>query len=148
MPQTRYIRWVPSPNNIKRIGKIHTVLYRWSFGLLGARIDGLDVLLLTTVGKKSGQSRCVPLPYFRDGDKYLLVGSYGGNARSPAWVANIAANPTVQVQRGPKRWTARARVATGAERDRLWADITREFPRYAVYQTKTARQIPVVVLES
>ncbi|HET6338678.1 MAG TPA: nitroreductase family deazaflavin-dependent oxidoreductase [Polyangiales bacterium] len=147
MPQTCYIRWVPSPDNIKRIGKVHTQLYRWTFGIVGSRMDGLDVLLLTTVGKQSGLSRCVPLPYFRDGERYLLVGSYGGNARSPAWVANVAANPTVQVQRGAKRWTTRAYVAAGAERERLWADITREFPRYAVYQTKTPRQIPVIVLE-
>jgi deazaflavin-dependent oxidoreductase (nitroreductase family) len=147
MPQTEYIRWVPSQNNIRRIGKIHTFLYRYTFGLIGARMDGLDVLLLTTVGNKSGRSRCVPLPYFRDGERYLLVASYGGNARNPAWVANIVANPAVEVQRGARRWTARAHVAQGAERARLWADITREFPRYAVYQTKTTREIPVIVLE-
>ena len=147
MPQTRYIKWVPSPNNIKRIGKIHTVLYRWTFGLIGARMDGLDVLLLTTVGSKSGRPHCVPLPYFRDGERHLVVASYGGNTRNPAWVANIVANSTVQVQRGARRWTARAQVAHGAERARLWADITREFPRYAVYQTRTTREIPVIVLE-
>jgi F420H(2)-dependent quinone reductase len=147
MPQTEYIRWVPSPNNIKRIGKIHTLLYRCTFGLIGARMDGLDVLLLTTIGRKSGRSYCVPLPYFRDGERYLVVASYGGNTRNPAWVANIAANPTVHVQCGARRWTARARVAEGAERARLWADITHEFPRYAVYQTKTPREIPVIVVE-
>jgi deazaflavin-dependent oxidoreductase (nitroreductase family) len=147
MPQTRYIKWVPSPNNIKRIGKIHTLLYRWTLGLIGARMDGLDVLLLTTVGSKSGRSHCVPLPYFRDGERYLVVASYGGNTRNPAWVANIVANSTVQVQRGARRWTARGYVAHGAERGRLWADITREFPRYAVYQTRTPREIPVIVLE-
>jgi deazaflavin-dependent oxidoreductase (nitroreductase family) len=147
MPQTRYIRWVPSPNNIKRIGKLHTLLYRCTFGLIGARMDGLDVLLLTTVGKKSGRPHCVPLPYFRDAERLLVVASYGGNARNPAWVSNIAANPDVQVQRGPRRWTTRAHVAQGAERERLWANITREFPRYAVYQTRTSREIPVIVLE-
>lgn len=147
MPQTSYIGWVPSPTNIKRIGKIHTLLYRWTFGIVGSRLDGLDVLLLTTVGKKSGRSHCVPLPYFRDGERHLLVASFGGGASNPAWVANIAANPTVQIQRGAKRWSGRAYVTVGEERERLWADITREFPRYAVYQTKTTRQIPVVVVE-
>jgi deazaflavin-dependent oxidoreductase (nitroreductase family) len=147
MPQTRYIRWVPSADNIKRIGKIHTLLYRCTFGLIGARLDGLDVLLLTTVGKQSGRSRCVPLPYFRDGERYLVVGSYGGGALNPAWVANIVANPTVQIQSGARRWTTRGRVVHGAERARLWADITREFPRYAAYQTRTTREIPVIVLE-
>lgn len=147
MPQTRYIRWVPSPNNIKRIGKIHALVYRCTFGLIGARVDGLDVLLLTTVGQKSGRPCCVPLPYFRDGERHLVVGSFGGNARNPAWVTNIAVNPTVQVQSGARRWTTRGRAAHGVERARLWADITRKFPRYAVYQTRTAREIPVIVLE-
>jgi deazaflavin-dependent oxidoreductase (nitroreductase family) len=147
MPQTWYIPWVPSPNNIKRIGKIHVHLYRWTFGVVGGRLDGLDVLLLTTIGKKSGLERCVPLPYFRDGKRLLVVASFGGNARNPVWVDNIGANPTVQVQLGAKRWSTRAYVSEGAERERVWADITREFPRYAKYQANTARQIPVIVVE-
>jgi deazaflavin-dependent oxidoreductase (nitroreductase family) len=147
MPQTTYIAYVPPPNAIKRIGKIHTWLYRATFGLIGARLDGLDVLLLTTIGKQSGLPRCVPLPYFRDGSRYLLVASFGGNPKDPAWVANVLADPNVEVQLGRRRWRTRARVAEGEERDRLWADITREFPRYAVYQTKTPRKIPVLVIE-
>lgn len=147
MPQTWYIPWVPSPNNIKRIDKVHTVLYRWTSGLIGARLDGLDVLLLTTTGAKSGIQRCIPLPYFRDGDRILLVASFGGNRKNPAWIANISANPEVQVQLKAKRWTARARISSGAERERLWAGITYEFPRYLKYQAKTERPIPVVVLE-
>jgi F420H(2)-dependent quinone reductase len=147
MPQTWYIPWVPSPNNIKRIDKIHTVLYRWTSGLIGARLDGLDVLLLTTTGAKSGIQRCIPLPYFRDGDRILLVASFGGNRKNPAWIANITANPEVHVQLRTKQWTARARIAEGAERERLWSGITYEFPRYAKYQLKTERPIPVVVLE-
>ena len=146
-PQTCYISWVPSPNNIKRIGKIHTVLYRYTFGLIGSRLDGLDVLLLTTIGRKSGLARCIPLPYFRDGERYLLVASYGGNARNPEWIANIETNPEVQVQCGRRRWSARARIAQADERARLWAQIIHDFPRYAVYQTKTAREIPVVILD-
>lgn len=147
MPQTWYIPWVPSPNNIKRIDKFHTLLYRWTSGLIGARLDGLDVLLLTTTGAKSGIQRCIPLPYFRDGDRILLVASFGGNRKNPAWIANITANPEVQVQLKAKQWTARARISNGAERERLWAGITYEFPRYAKYQAKTERPIPVVVLE-
>jgi F420H(2)-dependent quinone reductase len=148
MPQRWYIPWVPSANNIKRIGKLHVVLYRWTSGLIGARLDGLDVLLLTTIGAKSGVPRCIPLPYFRDGDRYLVVASYGGNRVNPHWIANIHANPRVEVQLRGKQWTARARVSEGAERERLWKDITTEFPRYAKYQSKTARPIPVVVLEA
>jgi deazaflavin-dependent oxidoreductase (nitroreductase family) len=147
MPQTKYIRWVPAPNNIKRIGKIHTLLYVWTRGLVGARLDGMDVLLLTTKGRKSGLERCVPLPYFRDGERFLVVASFGGNVANPAWVANILSDPDVEVQRGGRRWRTRARVAQGEERARLWNSITYEFPRYAAYQLKTEREIPVIVLD-
>jgi deazaflavin-dependent oxidoreductase (nitroreductase family) len=115
--------------------------------LIGARLDGLDVLLLTTTGAKSGNQRCIPLPYFRDGERILLVASFGGNRKNPAWIANITANPAVHVQLRAKQWTARARISEGAERQRLWAGITDEFPRYGNYQSKTERLIPVVVLE-
>jgi deazaflavin-dependent oxidoreductase (nitroreductase family) len=146
-PQTNYIGWVPAPGNIKRIGKIHALLYAWTRGLLGGRVDGLDVLLLTTIGRKTRRARCVPLPYFRDGERFLVVASFGGNAANPAWVDNIRHDPEVEVQRGGRRWRTRARIAQDAERERMWSAITHEFPRYAVYQTKTERQIPVIVLD-
>jgi deazaflavin-dependent oxidoreductase (nitroreductase family) len=87
------------------------------------------------------------MPYFRAGSDYLLVASFGGNAKNPAWLGNLVVNPDVHVQVGRQRFAARARVAQGAERDRLWADITHEHPRYLGYQTRTSRVIPVVVLE-
>ena len=71
-PQTDYIKWVPEPRMMKRMGEWHVRLYRWTGGILGGRMDGLDMLLLTTRGRKSGLERTVPLPYFRDGDRYLL----------------------------------------------------------------------------
>jgi len=147
MVQTRYISWIPAPSSIKRIGKIHAWLYERSFGIIGGRLDGLDILLLTTTGRKSGRPRSVPLPYFRDGTGYLLVASYGGNQKNPAWFANLVANPEVRLQRGAQRWTTRAHVAQGAERARLWSEITREFPRYLVYQARTSREIPIVRVE-
>lgn len=146
MPQKWYIPWVPAPNTIKRIDKIHTLLYEWTSGVIGSRLDGLDILLLTTTGKKTGVARRVPLPYFRDGSRYLLVGSFGGSPTNPAWVANLSANPHVSVQCGRLRWDTRALVAEGEERERLWSGITYDFPRYAKYQTKTERRIPVIVL--
>jgi deazaflavin-dependent oxidoreductase (nitroreductase family) len=110
-------------------------------------MDGLDVLLLSTVGKRSGLERCVALPYFRAGASYLVVASYGGNAKNPAWVGNIAANPRVNVQLGGRRWKTEARLAQGDERAQFWNQITTDFPRYAVYQTKTERTIPIIVIE-
>lgn len=146
MPQTTYISWVPASNTTKLIGKIHGFMYRATRGIVGGRVDGLDILLLTTIGKKTGRARCVPLPYFSDGDRYLVVASFGGGPEHPAWYTNLMANPEARVQLGHRVWDTRAAIAQGAERERLWGDITREFPRYAVYQTKTSRVIPVIVL--
>jgi len=147
MPQTEYIKYVPEPGTMKRIGKFHTRLYRATGGLIGGRIDGLDICLLTTIGRKSGQARTVPLPYFRDGERYLLVASFGGNEKNPAWVHNLTAHPEVQLQVGFRRMRAKATAADETERERLWQMITTEFPRYLAYQQKTERKIPVIVME-
>jgi len=146
-PQTRYIRWVPGPTLMKRIGRWHTAMYRLTGGLLGGRMDGLDMLLLTTKGRRTGKERTVPLPYYRDGDRYVLIASYGGNPRNPAWLDNIAANGDVTIQLGFRRAKARAVVAGESTRDRLWREITAFYPRYVVIQQKTRRRIPLVVIE-
>lgn len=147
MPQTNYISWIPAPQNIKRIGKIHTWLYVKTGGVIGSRVDGMDVLLLTTIGHRSGEPRCVPLPCFKLAGHLVVVGSFGGNPKNPAWVANITKQPEVKVQLGRKRWDARARVSEGEERAQIWKELTYEFPRYAKYQTLTDRLIPLVVIE-
>lgn len=146
--QTDYIRWVPAPRNIKRIGKVHALLYAATGGLIGRRVDGLDILLLTTKGHRSGRLRTVPLPYFRLAGQTVVVASYGGHARDPAWLRNIRQEPQVQVQRGFRRSAARARILLDAERAGPWAELSKAFPRYAGYQERTARQIPLVVLET
>jgi deazaflavin-dependent oxidoreductase (nitroreductase family) len=147
MPQTKYISYVPGPATMKRIGALHVRLYRLSFGLLGGRLDGLNMLLLTTTGKKTGKERTVPLPFFRDGDRYVLIASFGGNAKNPAWFANLLANPRVQIQIGARRMQAQAVVLEGAERARVWGKVSYDFPRYLTYQAKTDREIPVVLLQ-
>lgn len=147
VPQTEYIKYVPEPGTMKRIGKFHTRLYRATGGLIGGRIDGLDILLLTTTGRKSGEQRTVPLPYYRDGGRYLLVASYGGNEKNPAWFHNLSADPKVQIQVGFRKIKALATPAPEPERTRLWTQISTAFPRYVVYQQKTERKIPIIVLE-
>ena len=147
MPQTKYIRFVPKPSSIKRIGEIHVRLYRFTRGLIGKRVDGLDILLLTTTGKKTGLARTVPLPYFRDGACYVLLASFGGNDKNPAWLGNLKTTPEVEVQVGAKKLKLKARIAQGEERTRVWDQVTRDYPRYLGYQAKTTREIPVVLLE-
>lgn len=147
MPQKFYIPWTPAPNNIKRIDKIHTWLYKKTRGLIGSRLDGMDVLLLTTTGNRSGLPRCVPLPFFKLGGHTVLVGSFGGNAKNPAWVKNVERHAAVRVQRRGRIWDAHARIAEGEERKQLWSELAQEYPRYAKYQTRTERLIPLVVID-
>jgi deazaflavin-dependent oxidoreductase (nitroreductase family) len=107
----------------------------------------VPALLLTTTGRKSGEKYIFPLFYGEVGDSYLIVASKGGAPEHPGWYRNILANPEVEVQAGTKKVKARARTATGAERAKLWQQALLFWPPYADYQTKTEREIPVVVLD-
>ena len=107
---------------------------------------GVPTLLLTTRGRRSGLLRRTALIYGRDGDAYVVVASQGGLPQHPSWYLNLEADPTVRVQVGPDEFDATARPATGDERARLWREMAKIWPAYDEYQTKTDRQIPVVVL--
>ncbi|MER5453847.1 nitroreductase family deazaflavin-dependent oxidoreductase [Micromonospora sp. NPDC002389] len=108
---------------------------------------GVFTLLLTTRGRRSGALRRTALIYGRHGDAYVVVASQGGAPRHPAWYLNLLADPEAQVQVAAERFTARARTATPEEKARLWPDMVAIWPAYDDYQTKTDRDIPVVVLE-
>jgi deazaflavin-dependent oxidoreductase (nitroreductase family) len=107
----------------------------------------VPALLLTATGRKSGEKFIFPLFYGTDGDSYIVVASKGGAPQHPGWYRNILANPEVEVQIGTKKIKARARTAAGPERARLWQKSLEFWPPYADYQTKTTREIPVVVLD-
>ena len=111
------------------------------------RKDGQPVttLLLTTIGRKSGEPRTTPLIYKKFGSDYVLVASLGGAPNHPAWYLNLLETPDCEIQAGSTRLKARARVA-GAERASLWAQMVDYFPDYAEYQRRTQREIPVLVL--
>jgi deazaflavin-dependent oxidoreductase (nitroreductase family) len=113
----------------------------------GAMPNGSALLLLHTKGAKSGQLRVNPLAYTRDGDRYVIIASKGGYATNPDWYHNLVANPEVTVEVGEQRFPARAIVADGTERDRLFDAQAAVMPNFAEYQTKTTRKIPVIVLE-
>ena len=104
-------------------------------------------LLLTTTGRKSGEKYIFPLFYGEEGNSYIVVASKGGAPEHPNWYRNLVASPEVEVQAGTKKFKARARTVTGAERDRLWEKALKFWPPYADYAKKTERQIPVVVLD-
>jgi deazaflavin-dependent oxidoreductase (nitroreductase family) len=104
-------------------------------------------LLLTTTGRKTGERFIFPLFYGETGGSTFIVASKGGAPQHPGWYRNILANPEVEVQVGTRHLKAKARTATGEERARLWTQSLTFWPPYADYQTKTDREIPVVVLD-
>ena len=129
-------------------GQEHVRRYRASDGVEGHTWrEGSSVLLLTTTGRKSGNESTTPLIYDLDGDDVVVVASKGGAPGDPGWYRNLSAHPEVGVQIKGDRFRARARTATGEERERLWRQMNRVWPHYAEYQEKTDREIPVVVLE-
>jgi deazaflavin-dependent oxidoreductase (nitroreductase family) len=133
----------------------HLRLYRESGGTEGHLIDSNEAgglgpvtsLLLTTIGRRSGEKRTSPVFYGMAGDAYVIIASKGGAHTQPGWYLNLRANPVVKVQVRTEQFTARARVATGKEREQLWEQMVQMHPPYGVNQTKTKREFPVVVLE-
>ena len=107
----------------------------------------MPVLLLNTTGRKSGKPRTVPLLYVRDGDAFVVVASNGGSDYTPAWWLNLQSDPQAEVEIGRERTQITARQASFDEHARLWPKFTSGFPGYAKYAAKTARKIPVVILE-
>ena len=107
---------------------------------------GVPTLLLTTTGRKSGVKRRTALIYGRDNADYVVVASKGGSDEQPAWYLNLQANPEVEIQVFDDVLPAVARTAMGEERERLWALMRQTWPAYDEYQTRTDREIPVVVL--
>lgn len=124
----------------------NVALYRRTNGRMGNKIKGAPVLLLDHVGRKSGKRRTAPVLYLIDGDDVVIVASRGGSDATPAWWLNLQANPATEVQIGAERRRVTARQATREEKDKLWPRLLEMFPDYGVYQSRTAREIPVVIL--
>ena len=127
----------------------HVALYRATRGMIGHRVPfAPPMLLLDHVGARSGKQRTSPLAYVRDGEAYVIVASKGGHPRHPSWFHNLRANPDTTIQVGASRRRVRARVATPAERERLWPRAVDVWGPYESYQRRTRRQIPLVILEA
>jgi deazaflavin-dependent oxidoreductase (nitroreductase family) len=109
--------------------------------------ENTTILLLTTVGRKSGAERVNALIFRPWEDAFLIVASNGGTDGHPAWFLNLTDEPSVFVQVKGERFAARARVATADEKPEVWAEMVAAWPDYAEYQKRTTRAIPVVVLE-
>lgn len=134
---------------LKTMNAVHRALLAITFGKIGWSAGGMPVLELTTTGRRSGQPRSVMLTSpVQEGSTLVIVASRGGDDVHPAWYHNLVADPQVEVALGGKaKQPMRARVATPDERARLWPQITAKYRNYAQYQTKTEREIPLVLLE-
>jgi len=122
--------------------------FRANSGKVGGYFAGANMLLLHTIGAKSGQARTNPLVYVTDGDRLVVIASKGGADSNPDWYYNVLANPTVTVELGSEQFQARATPVTQEpERSRLYAKMVAHRPGFAEYEQKTRRKIPAIVLE-
>ena len=140
---------MPSDLQLKAMNMVHRSLLTISGGRLGWRAGGMPVVQLTTIGRKTKQPRTVMLTSpVQEGDSIVIVASRGGDDHHPGWFLNLREHPDVDVAFGGKRTRPmRARVATSDERASLWPRVTATYKGYAGYQTKTDREIPLVLLE-
>lgn len=129
--------------------RLHEALYKRSDGRLGHRMIGVPTLLLRTTGRRSGATRTNALVYARDGDEYLLVASNGGADRPPAWLHNLRAEPSVEIQIGRERRRGTARIIEPGDPayERVWKLVNENnHERYTAYQRQTTRPIPVIAI--
>ena len=134
-------------NDDQLFGAEHVRAYRETGGEQGYHWRGTEILLLNTTGHQSGKDRTMALIHRADGDRFVVVASKGGAPQHPAWFQNLEADPDVTVQVRDEVIPVHASVAQGEERARLWSLMTEVWPDYDTYQTKTDREIPVVVLQ-
>jgi deazaflavin-dependent oxidoreductase (nitroreductase family) len=121
--------------------------FRANGGKVTGMFEKFPLVILTTTGAKSGEPRTFPVVYSRDGDRLVVIASKGGSDQNPAWYHNMVANPRVTVELPDETFEARATVAEGDERDRLFRAQADLMPNFDEYQAKTSRRIPVIVLE-
>ncbi len=136
---TTFLKHIITPTNMW--------LLKTSNGRLGNSFLGISVLLLYTVGAKSGLDRVTPLYYLCDGDKIILVGSNGGNIRNPAWVNNLEAQPDARVNVKGREIRVRARLADVEEYQRYWPMVTEMFGKWQEIQDRSSRKFPIMILE-
>ena len=124
----------------------HAGVYRATGGKLFGRMGKSPILLLNTVGRKTGRKRTTPLLYVMDGEDFVIIASKGGAATYPAWYLNLRANPDATVEIGDREVQVEAGVADPEEKARLWEKMVEMYPNYDDYQRKTEREIPLLVL--
>jgi deazaflavin-dependent oxidoreductase (nitroreductase family) len=137
---------VPARLALKLGSSAHAGVYRATGGKLFGRMGKSPILLLNTVGRKTGRKRTSPLLYVMDGENFVIIASKGGAPTHPAWYLNLMANPEATVEIGDREVHVEAEVADPEEKARLWQKMVEMYPTYDDYQKKTEREIPLLVL--
>ena len=123
---------------------IHKTVLLATGGRLMQRLGGLDMLLLTTIGRKTGNLRSTPLLYIEHGGEYYCAASFAGNDRNPEWFLNLVSDPHVELLVRNKRFPAEAHLISGQERIKAWGKLVNYHSDFAIYQRRTERAIPVI----
>jgi deazaflavin-dependent oxidoreductase (nitroreductase family) len=132
---------------LRAAGKLNVPVYRITRGRVMGKIGRAPVLLLTSIGRRSGQPRTAPVLFLADGERVVVIGSNAGNSKAPAWSHNLRANPDAEVQIKGERRLVRARVAEGEERAELWRKMNEQYAGFEDYDERTSRDIAVFVLD-
>ena len=139
---------IRAPASFLRVmGRLNVPIYRLSRGRLMNMVGAGPVLLLTSIGRRSGQPRTAPVLYLADGERLVVVSSNGGNHNAPGWSYNLKANPDAEVQIRGERRLVRARVAEGPEREEVWRAMNELYAGFEDYEANVSREISVFVLE-
>ncbi len=132
---------------LRAIGKLNVPVYRLTRGRVFGKVGKAPVLLLTSIGRRSGQPRTAPVVYLADGERVVIIGSNAGNAKAPAWSYNLKDNPDAEIEIGAQRRLVRARVSDGDERAQLWLKMNQQYAGFDDYDERTSRDIAVFVLD-
>ncbi len=132
---------------LRTMGKLNVPVYRLTRGRVMGKVGHAPVLLLTSIGRRSGQPRTAPVVFLADGANVIVIGSNAGNVREPAWSHNLKANVDAEVEIGSDRRLVSARVADGEERAELWRKMNAQYAGFDDYDERTSRDIAVFVLE-
>jgi deazaflavin-dependent oxidoreductase (nitroreductase family) len=139
-------RLIANPRAMDELNQAVIKEFHTHQGKVGGAMEGMPIVILTMTGAKSGRTLVRPLCYSRDGDRIVIIASYGGAPRNPPWYHNLIKNPVVTVEVGTEKYSARATQVFGAERQRLFDAQAKLMPFFNDYQAKTKREIPLLTL--
>jgi deazaflavin-dependent oxidoreductase (nitroreductase family) len=123
---------------------VHKALFRWSGGRIGGKLGDINIVMVDTIGRKTGMLRQIPIACYPYGDSVAVVASNNGSDKNPVWLLNLRAQPEVDIQLGKERIKTKAEELSSDQAEELWPDIILNNPRQAEYKRKSSRELPIV----